>query len=358
MKRLGIISLHMAYWAMYLMLLFSFMLAMWMPTHPGMRRSFWVMAGYWPGWILLVFPQVVSFYMFYRLLFPRYLKTKRLSLLVVSGLGVAVLSSLLAMMIQGFYYDFRYGPHLTLDTGFEVLVLAAICFIHGVLALVIKGFLSWYEDIHLKERLSRKNYEMELALIKSQLNPHFLFNTLNNIDVLIQKDAHRASVYLNQLSDILRFMLYETKTEQISIHQELQYIDKYIQLQKIRTAHPEYISYTVEGGVCNRLVEPMLFIPFIENAFKHAEKKVENAICVRFSFAADKIIFVCENKYNKTAGSGGAAPGGNAAPGSGGGLGNDLIRRRLSLLYPDRHQLDISTTGNTYKATLTLTYAN
>jgi two-component system LytT family sensor kinase len=353
MKRLGIISLHMAYWATYLMLLFLFVLVMWLPTHHVMGRSFWAMAGYWPGWMLLILPQVASFYMFYSLLFPRYLKTKRLLLLVVSGLGVAVLSSLLVLMIQGFYYAFRFGPQLSLDTGLEAVVLAAICFIHGVLALVIRGFLSWYEDIHLKERLSRKNYEMELALIKSQLSPHFLFNTLNNIDVLIQKDAQRASVYLNQLSDILRFMLYETKTEQIPIHQELQYIDKYIQLQKIRTAHPEYISYTVEGEVSNRLVEPMLFIPFIENAFKHAEKKVENAICVRFRFAADKITFICENKYNKA-----AVSGGNAAPVSGGGLGNDLIRRRLSLLYPDRHWLDISTNGDTYKATLTLTYAN
>jgi LytS/YehU family sensor histidine kinase len=89
----------------------------------------------------------------------------------------------------------------------------------------------------------------------------------------------------------------------------------------------------------------MLFIPFIENAFKHAEKKAENAIKVRFIFDEDKLIFVCENKYG-------------SHRDRNGGLGNSLIRRRLSLLYPGRHQLDITAENNIYKAILTLTYAN
>jgi len=356
MKRLGIIGLNVAYWGTYMILLLLFVLMMWLQTHRVLHRSFWLSAGYWPGWILLTLPQVVSFYVFYGVLFSRFLKTKRLLLLVVSGVGVTILSSMLGMLISGLIYHFRYGPHLGFDAVMEGVVLSVVCFIHGALALVIKGFISWYEDIHLKERLNRKNYEMELALIKSQLNPHFLFNTLNNIDVLIQKDPGRASVYLNQLSDILRFMLYETKTEQIPIQQELQYIDKYMQLQKIRMTHPEYISYSVHGPVTNRLIAPMLFIPFIENAFKHAEKKVDNAISVRFIFLPDTITFVCENRYKMPTASVGVGGNANAEPG--GGLGNDLIRRRLSLLYPDRHQLDISAIGNIYKVTLTLNYAN
>jgi len=335
---------------MYLILLLLFLLALWLGSRAIIHKNFWQMAGYSPGWILLTLPHVLSFYAFYLLLFPRLLKTKRLLLLFVSGVGVSGLSALLALLISGVFYGFRFGPHLSLDTGFEWLFISAICFVHGVLALVIRGFLSWYEDIHLKELLDRKNYEMELALVKSQLNPHFLFNTLNNIDVLIQKDAGRASLYLNQLSDILRFMLYETKTAQIPIHQELQYIDKYIQLQKLRTAHPEYIHYFIEGRAGNRLVEPMLFIPFIENAFKHAEKKAEDAITVRFTFTEDKLIFVCENKFGSHR---------DASDGlDAGGLGNNLIRRRLSLLYPGRHHLDISAENNIYKAILTLTYAN
>src|SRR6185503_21279079 len=119
-------------------------------------------------------------------------------------------------------------------------VIAAI---HGTIALVIRGFITWYTEIKLKEELAQRNFEMELALIKSQINPHFLFNTINNIDVLITKQPELASLYLNKLSDILRYMIYETKTEKISLATELDYIEKYLELQKIRTTNPNYVNF-------------------------------------------------------------------------------------------------------------------
>ena len=93
------------------------------------------------------------------------------------------------------------------------LFIAFIAFIAGVIALVIRGFITWVDEIKLKDELKQKNHETELALVKSQLDPHFLFNTLNNIDVLILKDQKVASEYLNKLSDIMRFMLFETKAD-------------------------------------------------------------------------------------------------------------------------------------------------
>jgi len=344
-KRLVVVLLHVGYWLVYLGFVLLLLLAAWLQVRYVKHLTYWGLVRSWPGWIMVTIPQAITFYVFYSVLFPRFLKTKRLFSLAAWGVGVMALSSLLGLIIDGWFFNWRYGPHFTLDTVMEIAIISVICCIDGVLALVIKGFISWYEEIHLKESLHRKNYEMELALLKSQLNPHFLFNTLNNIDVLIRMDADRASMYLNQLSDILRFMLYETRSEQISIRQELQYIDKYIQLQKIRTAHPEYIHYEVQGDAGERLVEPMLFIPFIENAFKHAEKKVEDAIRVRFTFEEARIVFMCENRYLK-------------APVKGEGLGDELIRRRLALLYPGRHRLDIDIQDNTYRATLEIRYAN
>ncbi|MBS1661219.1 MAG: histidine kinase [Bacteroidetes bacterium] len=335
MKRFVIVLMHAAYWMTYLILILLFLFFVWIRSRHILHLTLWQMVSYSPGLIMLVGVPVLIFYVFYGVLFSRFLKTKRFVRLFVTGVGVAGGATLLALAVVSWLYAPRFQIRLTKDFAMEWLILSIIGGIHGVLAMVIKGFISWYEDIRLKE-------SMELDLIKSQLNPHFLFNTLNNIDVLIQKDAERASVYLNKLSDILRFVLYETNTPQIPIRQELQYIDKYIELQKIRTTHPEYIHYTVEGNAQDRLVEPMLFIPFIENAFKHAEK---NSIRVKFTLGDDQIVFVCENKYQE---------GGS----SGGGLGDSLIRRRLALLYPGRHRLDINTGDNIYKATLTLNYAN
>jgi LytS/YehU family sensor histidine kinase len=211
------------------------------------------------------------------------------------------------------------------------------------MGLVLQGFISWYADIKLKEALSKKNHEMELALVKSQINPHFLFNTINNIDVLIQKDAVKASAYLNKLSDIMRFMLYETKTEKIPLAQELEYIEKYIDLQKIRTSNLNYVNYNLQGDAGSLMIAPILFIPFIENAFKHSEnKKIDNAININVVIENGKIIFDCENSYSTDT----QTKLGHS------GLGNELIQKRLNLLYPEKHTLAISDENKIYKVKL------
>lgn len=152
----------------------------------------------------------------------------------------------------------------------------------------------------------------------------------------------------------MRFMLYETKTEKIPLTKELTYIEKYIDLQKIRTANEHYVNYSVEGDTGSIRIEPMLFIPFIENAFKHAiDKKLENAVLIRFLIDRDKIVFVCENKYSQAHSD---RPHSDRPDHSG--LGNGLIGKRLMLLYPGKHELEIITENETYKVKLTLSDAN
>ena len=186
---------------------------------------------------------------------------------------------------------------------------------------------------------------MELALVKSQLDPHFLFNTINNIDVLITKDPEEASNYLNKLSDIMRFMLYETKASEVPLSQELAYIEKYIQLQKIRSANENYVQYTVNGSSQNKTVAPMLFIPFIENAFKHSSnKKLDHAVDVDINIDEQSIVFKCQNRFEPLKKS---INGFN-------GLGNELIKRRLNLLYPAKHALNVIRQNDQYCVELTI----
>jgi len=232
------------------------------------------------------------------------------------------------------------------ESVFELTLLTAlVAILNGGMGLVMKGFITWYAEIKLKEDLSRKNYEMELALVKSRINPHFLFNTINNIDVLIEKDPVKASAYLNKLSDIMRFMLYETKAENISLNRELEYIEKFVALQKIRTANTDFVQYSIEGNPANRMVAPMLFIPFIENAFKHAENKITgNAVNIKFVIDKNQVIFYCENSYHKN----------NHTKADDSGLGNELIEKRLALLYGDKHTLEITNENEMYKVKLIL----
>jgi LytS/YehU family sensor histidine kinase len=212
--------------------------------------------------------------------------------------------------------------------------------------LVIRGFITWFEEVRLKEELKLKNQETELALVKAQLDPHFLFNTLNNIDVLILKDPEEASEYLNKLSDILRFMLYETKSDLIFLEKEIKYIEKYIELQKIRSANLSYIHFEVLGKTGVHTIAPMIFIPFIENAFKHTtNKKIGNAITVKIVIEDKQILFTCENKFDSS----------RQIQHESNGLGNELIQKRLDLIYPGNYKLDVVKRADNYSVHLAIT---
>jgi two-component system, LytTR family, sensor kinase len=212
----------------------------------------------------------------------------------------------------------------------------------------MRGCITWFREIRQKEVLKQKNQEMELALVKSQLDPHFLFNTINNIDILIVKDPELASDYLNKLSNMMRFMLYETKTDTISLCKEIEYIEKYIELQKIRTANESYIDFAVNGSTCSKTIAPMVFIPFIENAFKHTtNKKLENAITIRIQVNPETIVFECRNRYQALV----------KKQAHSNGLGNDLIQKRLNLIYSGKHQLNISKQDDLYSVHLTIQHA-
>jgi two-component system, LytTR family, sensor kinase len=346
MKRSLIVLLHAGYWALYVFLLLFILLAISAnqysgpPTFPGLVRMLFVS----PFAAFTLGPALAGFYSFYFILFPKFLKQRKIPALVFVGLLFVFLCALATGAIMSALFSSRllFFDGWSSAAGITI-VMSSLALIHGAIALVIRGFVSWYGDIRVKEELNRKNFEMELALVRSQLNPHFLFNTINNIDVLIEKDAAKASAYLNKLSDIMRFMLYETKTGKIPLSKELAYIEKYIDLQKIRTSNPDYVSFEVSGDAGGFLTEPMLYIPFIENAFKHAEnKKQEHAIRIRFSIEKEKIGFSCENHYTLP-----EQP--SADPG---GLGNELIRKRLGLLYPGKHTLDIVRANGIYKVAL------
>lgn len=294
----------------------------------------------------VVIPSFSVFYLFYFYLFPNYVKTRKIGLSFVYG----ILLSIGSAFIGGFFLTLLFGKKFMFEGGWnsffaEILTMSLIGLFAGIMSVIIKGFITWYDEIQVKETLNLKNHQIELALVKSQLDPHFLFNTINNIDILLLKDAQLASEYLNKLSDILRFMLFETKTEKIALTKEIEYIEKYISLQKIRTSNDNFVSFTVKGEVTNHSISPMLFIPFIENAFKHViNKKTENAITVSLVIEKEKVVFECENKYNEN----------KSFQSEFNGLGNELIKKRIELMYPKKHNLAITKHNDIYKVNLTL----
>ena len=342
MKKAIVIFIHCGYWLIYLLLL-SVIFAI-----AGMQagRTLPNVLSLFPLIVLCVAPNLVSFYSFYFLLFSEFLGRRKVFALTAFGAMVCLLSAFSGALLSVVFFGLSQA---IFSDAREFSTLTACFFafaaIHGTIALVIRGFITWYDEIKLKEELTRRSCETELALIKSQINPHFLFNTINNIDVLITKQPQLASLYLNKLSDILRYMVYETKAEKISLATELDYIEKYLELQKIRTANPDYVNFQITGNADDLIITPMILFPFLENAFKHTENnKNDHAIRIRVSIEKEKSIFECENSYQTN----------GDKKQDFGGVGDELIKKRLMLTYPERHILETSAMDGSYKVKLTL----
>lgn len=351
MKKTVVVLLHFGYWVLYLSMLVFILACLYVGTnlkHADLLSDF-RFETFFAAFATV--PAICGFYAFYTVLFIQFLTRKKILLLSLFGILSAIISGVIGATAVSLLASFKIGPSIFNDgwssataiIGFMALVAA----LNGGMGLLLRGFIAWYEDLKTKEELAKKHFETELALVKSQIDPHFLFNTINNIDVLISKDAIKASLYLNKLSDIMRFMLYETKTEKIPLRKELDYVERYVELQKIRSSIPDYVNYESSIETDNIQIAPMVFIPFVENAFKHAEKtlKTSNAINIRVQAKQGNIRFDCTNKCHPD------AP--TSAEHSG--LGNELIKKRLELLYPQRHSLNIEKSADTYSVKLVIT---
>ncbi|NJK96371.1 MAG: histidine kinase [Bacteroidales bacterium] len=212
-------------------------------------------------------------------------------------------------------------------------------FIIGNCGSLVRGFISWITESTKKTELERQSLSMELELLRSQLNHHFLFNTLNNIDALIFKNPHKASDALIALSSILRYMLYETKTEKVPFDKELENIQHIIHLEQLRIPVESYTRLTIEGTTAMVMVPPLLFVSFVENAYKHSVNMGKlPVIDIHFRHEDEKVHFTCKNSATFS----------QPASDHPGNLGLENIARRLNLLYGDRCKLNISHTSSEF----------
>lgn len=348
MRKSFIVLLHIGFWACYLLSILIILTVAYRNSAIS-DRELRIVNALKNLFFFAFFPSFISFNLFYFYLFPNYVQQKKFLLSIVYGLLITVGAAVIGYLLHRYFIE--SGRIIDMDSGGRqgrstaVIVLTAMTLIGvicGIVALVIRGFITWFNEIKMKQMLKEKNHEMEMALIKSQLDPHLLFNTINNIDALILKDPVTASDYLNRLSDIMRFVLYETKADKILLSQEIEYIEKYIALQKIRTANETYVHFTVTGNIGNKLIAPMVFIPFIENAFKHTNnKKLENAITVNIIILDETTQLICENRFDSM-----------SVKQPIGGLGNELVQKRLDLIYAGRHRLEVIRNDELYSVNL------
>jgi two-component system, LytTR family, sensor kinase len=213
----------------------------------------------------------------------------------------------------------------------------------GIYAVLISFMIKAIESQKLRDELVNQRQAGELALLKSQVNPHFLFNTLNNIYSLVYHKSDEAPDAVMKFSSVMRYVLYDSREERVLLEKEMEYLKSYIELQKLRIKEPDFVSLEAEGNFEDTYIAPMLLIPFVENAFKHAGRDHRPGITIMLFSDTQQIRFEVSNFRQKEVQT-------IEKPFSGIGLSN--IRRRLELIYPGRHTLEIITENDQYKVKL------
>lgn len=209
----------------------------------------------------------------------------------------------------------------------------------------------WKEQERQRKELQNQTIASELRFLKTQINPHFLFNTLNSLYALTLKKSDDAPEVVLQLSEMMRYMLYECNEPQVPLSKEISYIENYLKLEKMRLQKDIEINFIVEGDVADLQVAPLLFIPFIENSFKHgvANQIGNGYVYIKIACSENQVLFEIEN--SKTSGKQFNTPSGKKS----GGIGLVNVQRRLDLLYPSKNTLLIEETLEIYKVILTIT---
>ncbi|MCH9659891.1 MAG: sensor histidine kinase [Bacteroidetes bacterium] len=217
-----------------------------------------------------------------------------------------------------------------------------------ILALTFGSAIKMARDSFVRRQQEK---EAELKLLKGQLNPHFLFNTLNNLYGLSVVKSDKLPSLMLKLSDLLRYSLYETKDAFVPLEKEIQYLENYISLEKIRLEDTTDIQFSKTGNISSKYIAPMLLIVFVENAFKHLEasssKKMKVVIAIKEE--KNKLYFTCENTVDTM-----AIANENIEIGKSSGIGLKNVTKRLSLMYRDAHTLSIDKREEIFRVQLTL----
>lgn len=330
MKNSSVITGHLLFWA----LLFSVVLQIFNSIIGMVRPAYGVVPEevVLPVAFFTLLGAAIPFYIFYWI-FAISVQRKQKNGLYAFSLAIALALPLLYLAID--------EEAITLQNYFRSAIFIWLFCFFGAL---FRSFFQWIKESKAREAMEKQKRQTELALLRSQINPHFLFNTMHNIDALIYKDPNTASNLLMKLSDMMRYMLDHFSKEKVELHQELAYIENYILIQKPRFNN-DVVNYEIRGDGNGTFIASMILMPFIENAFKHYSPVTnEEKIIIEIENQKGKLNLHCKNPFQK---------GEKHTKGTSGiGLHNTI--RRLELLYPGKHSLTINRNKGIFEVNLTL----
>ncbi len=281
---------------------------------------------------------VILFYTHSEYLFPKVFKQKPIRYILY-------IVALITILMAG-----RYYVRISFVGNINSNLFFVFTFINYLFIFVISASYCFFSDYQKNQQIQReKEHERlksELSFLRSQISPHFMFNLMNSLVSLNRKKSNLVEPVLLKMSDLLRYMLYEKDDKQISLENEVRYLENYIDLQKIRFADYVEIEFLVHQPLLSKNIEPMLLIPFVENAFKHGTGMVEKPIIkIELQTTSNQLLFKVTNKFSSDK---------QEVKDGSSGIGLANVKRRLELLYPDQYILTVEDKNNFYTIDLKL----
>jgi hypothetical protein len=303
-----------------------------------------------PDLYLRLFLATLFFYFNYYYLIPKLLlKKKTWAYIVITLLLIVFFGAFINLFAAHFFIEIVHensnipsGPD---QQEFRKIFMSAITLgVPIIVSSLLRVYIEWKKNEDLRKIIENEKVNSELQFLKTQLNPHFLFNSLNAIYSLSVKKSDKASEAIINLSELMRYMLYEADKDLVLLTREIEYIKNYVQLQRLRLSDSKNVILKISGEHSRVAMPPLLFISFIENAFKYGTdfKGITN-VKINLTIFPDAIHFIVINKIGSFK---------KEEDSSGVGLQN--VRNRLNLLYPHSHDLIVENDGESYCVRLTI----
>jgi sensor histidine kinase YesM len=284
-------------------------------------------------------PLLVIVYYNIRYLVPRFLRRENyFPYFLLSFFCIAF-----AYFVHGFVFDVVIPilPGEFYIVSFtDPQVLITIFVIYLVLSTLLKLSKSWYK----LQQLEKDKLALELNALKMQINPHFLFNSLNSLYSLTLKKSDKAPRIVLGLSDLMRYMLYEAGDDEKELTKEVEAITHYIELQKLRSPEAK-IEFKIDGKLTGKMVPPLLFFPLIENAFKHGLKSNPGYVIINLKVGFDTIVFNIENDVSESE---------DLEKGKYGGIGLENVKQRLNLIYGNKAHMIVNDEENQFNVSVNI----
>jgi two-component system LytT family sensor kinase len=325
---------HIAGWLLYTIYL---IIGIFMQKAPGKSISIF-------NYTIWIF-KLAEFYLCYLWVYPKFLyKGKPLQLAggIIAALALFIATRFLVeqVLLLHFFGISNYFGYTFLSYTIDNIYWGTSPIIISL--AIYSGFNAIYKEQENKS-LREEKIQAELAFLKTQINPHFLYNTLNYIYSLAYPVSEKLGDAVIKLSQLMRYMLTESASGDVDLQKEIDYIENYISIYQLRFEDSFFVDFKTEGDIAGKRVSALLLVPFVENAFKHGVvNDADRPIRIRLKVTGNRLTFTVSNQISC----------GQKDHSTGVGLPN--IRRRMELIYPGRHELLIADNGHTYKSTLNI----